>query len=70
MRSESDLSLISHGSVSEGFRLSTTIGMVSNFISFSQLAATLTIAKINKKVVYEAFFDWLKRKQKSFKQGA
>jgi len=44
--------------------------MVSNFISFSQLAATLTIAKINKKVVYEAFFDWLKRKQKSFKQGA
>jgi hypothetical protein len=41
-----------------------------HFISFSQLAATLTIANINKKVIYEAFFDWLKRKQKSFKQGA
>src|SRR5258708_17461591 len=28
-----------------------------NFIPISQLAATLTIAKINKKVVYEAFFE-------------
>jgi len=41
--------------------LALTIGW-RHFISFSQLAATLTIAKIHKKVVYGAFFDRLKRK--------
>ena len=54
----------------EGSILLTVDKRYHRFISFSQLAATLTIAKMNKKVVYEAFFDWLKRKQKSFKQGA